>query len=116
MAGPAAEAQVGASLGQTSATIVTREFANDSGVTRPCAWRRPNGTSLELFDGSKYGTAFRISGSIGGDETFMAEDLQFGRPQELVRQRFGDSVLNELIQEVDRRRSIAWYEGERSWL
>ena len=107
MAGPTAGAQVGASPGLSSATVVTREFANDRGVARPYAWRSSNGASLEFIDASHDGTEFRISHSVGGDETFLAQDLQLGRPQELVRQRFGDGVLNELMQEVDRRRSVA---------
>lgn len=116
MAGRADAGQTGLSLGHAGSAAVGREFASVQGMLRPKAWTHSGGMSLEFIDAFNGGTTFRLSGSIGGSETFMAEDLQFGRPQELIRHSFGDDVLNELIEEVDRRRSTALSRGEKSWL
>ena len=105
LAAPPSSSVAGTTLSPGYASGVRCEFEYCAGIMRPRAWQLANGASLELVQSSNRGCVdIRFVSPVAGHEYFYADHLQFGRPQEIIRQSFGDDVLCQVIEAVDRRR------------
>jgi len=77
---------------------VARETELVGGVMRYSAWNSMQGELCISAD------RIRIGLPMQGETEYSFTDLQFGHLHEIVRREFGDTVLQELLDEVEWRK------------
>lgn len=102
---PAARTATGAAIASATPEFqphVYCEFESDGGILRPSGWQHSNGARLDVEraeDGCVAG--FRLGNTVCADEYFLPEEFHFGRAQEIIRHKFGENVLSQVIEAID---------------